>query len=144
MSFERLLNRQIQPDNDQILATLGLARADWLALRTYIETHYEIVPELKFFAKQYGWTLRYARKGKTLCYLFPETDAFSVLIVFGKKEVEKASLILQELCDSTRKIFTETPQLHDGRWLWIRVTRAVEAQDVIALLQCKQIPITKK
>ncbi len=38
---------------------------------------------------KYIGTLRYRKSGKTLCSFFPEKDAFTVLIVLGKKEVEK-------------------------------------------------------
>ena len=35
----------------------------------------------------------FVKSGKTLCALFPEKNSFTVLIVLGKKEVEKLKKI---------------------------------------------------
>ena len=140
MDYERMLDKVHQPTEAEILETIGLTAA-WLALRQYIETRYgDWAPELKFYAKQYGWTIRYRKSGKTLCSLFPELGAFSVLIVLGKKEVEKALAMADEFGANTRAILEGTEQLHDGRWLWIRVLDVDDAEDIKRLLRAKRKP----
>jgi hypothetical protein len=140
MSYERMLDKTNQPSEEDILTTLAEAKDNWLDLRAYIEAHYPFTPELKFFAKKYGWTVRYARKGKTLCYLFPEKGAFSALVILGCKETERALAQFDELSQSTRQVFEDTPQLHDGRWLWVRVTSTTEVEDIKKLLSFKRKP----
>jgi hypothetical protein len=138
MDHERMLDKAHRPTGAEILETIGQTAA-WLDLRQYIETCYgDWAPELKFFAKQYGWTIRYRKSGKTLCSLFPEQGAFSVLIVLGKKEAEKALAMAGEFGANTRAVLEGTEQLHDGRWLWVRVLDVDDVEDVKRLLRAKR------
>ena len=75
-----------------------------------------------------------------MCYLFPERGAFSVLIVLGKKEAENALAMAEEFGPNARAVLEGTEQLHDGRWLWIRVLDLGDAEDVKRLLWAKRRP----
>lgn len=63
-----------------------------------------------------------------------------MLIVLGKKEVEKITQDLNKLSSSVRDIFNTTDQLHDGRWLWIRVLEEKDIADIVHLLSVKHKP----
>lgn len=139
MSYDRMLDKEHQPTEEEILDTIGQTTA-WLNLGQYIEENYDFVPELVFYGKKYGWTVRYRRSGKTLCSLFPEKDAFTALVVLGKKEAEKALSMLDEFSPGVRALLGGTEQLHDGRWLWIRVLTINEANDIKELLRVKRRP----
>ena len=140
MNYERMLDKAHRPTEAQILETIGQTTA-WLDLRQYVERSYsDWMPELTFFAKQYGWTIRYRKSGKTLCYLFPERGAFSVLIILGKQEAEEALAMADEFGADARAVLEGTQQLHDGRWLWIRVLNVDDAEDVKRLLRVKRKP----
>ncbi|KAA3646720.1 MAG: DUF3788 domain-containing protein [Chloroflexi bacterium] len=138
MSYERLLNKEQKPGEEQIVKTIGENAPLWLDMRTFIEAHYDFVPEVVFFTKKYGWTIRYRKSGKTLVYLFPEAGAFSILLVLGRKEAEKAEEIKSQLNSKVRSVFENTEQLHDGRWLWIRVLSKSDVESVKLLLQSKR------
>lgn len=139
MSYERMLDKEHQPTEEEILDTIGQTTA-WLNLKQYIKENYDFVPELVFYGKKYGWTIRYRKSGKTLCSLFPEKDAFTALVVLGKKEAQKALSMLDEFSPGVRTLLGDTEQLHDGRWLWIRVLTVNEANDVQELLKVKRRP----
>lgn len=139
MGYERLLDKEHQPTEEEILNAIGQTAA-WLNLKQYIEGNYDFVPELVFYAKKYGWTIRYRKSGKTLCSLFPEKGAFSALVVLGKKEAGKALSMLDEFSANVRTVLEGTEQLHDGRWLWIRVLSVDDADDVKKLLRVKRRP----
>jgi len=102
----------------------------WLEIRRFIEDRYGLVPETVFYGAEYGWTVRYRKGGKTLCSLFPEKGGFTVLIVLGKKESEKALSIRDELSSKIQKLLENTEQLHDGRWLWIRLLTTSDTDDL--------------
>jgi hypothetical protein len=137
MSYERMLDKAHRPTEKEILGTIG-ETAIWLNLRQYIEEHYAVTPEPKFYANKYGWTIRSRRSSKTLCSLFPEQGAFSALIVLGKKEAKQALSMLDEFGPTVRAVLENTKQSHDGRWLWIRVLSNNDADDVKRLLNVKQ------
>ena len=142
MEFRRLLNKDHQPTNQEIIAAIGEGQS-WLNLIEYIDQSYDFSAELVFYGQKYGWTLRYRKKNKTLVSLFPEQGAFSVLIVLGKKEVEKVMDVLNELSSPTQNVIKNTKQLHDGKWLWIRVFGSKEVDDVKLLINAKRKPIIK-
>ena len=142
MEFERMLNEDHDPTEKEILATIGVADL-WLDLNQYLDQRYDFLPDQVFYGKKYGWTIRYRKSGKTLCSLFPESGAFTALVVLGRKEGEKASQILDELSPATRKLIGSTKQLHDGKWLWIRVLEPAHVEDVKRLLATKRKPIAE-
>ncbi len=138
MSYERIVSKEQQPTDEEILQTIG-DTTYWLELREYLEAFYDFTPELVNYGK-HGWTIRYRRSGKTLCDLAPETGAFTVGIVLGKKEAEKALSIMGQLNASVRRLLVETEQLHDGRWLSIRVRKAGDVKSIKELLKIKRKP----
>ena len=144
MEFERMLDEDHEPTEEEILATIGVADL-WLDLKQHLARRYDdFLPEQVFYGRKYGWTIRYRKSGKTLCSLFPESSAFTALVVVGRKEAEKVSRILDELSPATRKLIGDTKQLHDGRWLWIRVLEPAQVEDVKRLLATKRKPIVRK
>ena len=142
MEFERMLDEDHEPSEREILAAIGAGDL-WLDLKEYIDQSYDFLPELVFYGKKYGWTIRYRKSGKTLISLFPEHGAFTALIVLGKREGEKAAEMLDELSPATRKLIGSAEQLHDGRWLWIRILEPAHVEDVKRLLATKRKPIAK-
>jgi hypothetical protein len=142
MEFERMLNESHEPSDEELLTAIGAADL-WLDLRQYLEQNYDFQPELVFYGKKYGWTIRYRKSGKTLCSLFPEHGAFTVLVVLGQQEGEKSVEILDELSPATQTLIGSATQLHDGKWLWIRVLKRAHVEDVKLLLAAKRKPLAK-
>ena len=139
MNYERYLGKEHQPTDKEVLESIGNTEA-WLDLRQYLGENYAFEPETVFYGKKYGWTIRYRRSGKTLCSLFPEKGAFTALVVLGKKEVERVLSSIDEYSDSVRGVIENTEQLHDGRWLWIRVLTLEDTADIKKLLSVKRKP----
>ena len=53
---------------------------------------------------------------------------------------KKALAMLDEFGPEVRTVLENTEQLHDGRWLWIRVLSVDDAGDVKKLLRLKRRP----
>ena len=140
MANERFLNKNYQPSESDISTALGSSEELWIDIRKYIESNYDFSPELIFFTKNYGWSVRYRKSKKTLCYLFPENDSFSLLIVLGSKEAEQIDSIKESLSQTVRRVFEDTEQFHDGRWMWIRVKEMSDIMSIKLLLAAKKQP----
>lgn len=138
MPYERIVSKEHRPTDEEILKTIG-ETTYWLELRQYLEASYDFTPELVNYGK-HGWTIRYRKSGKTLCDLTPERGAFTVGVVLGKKEAEKALSIMDQLNATVRKLLVETEQLHDGRWLSIRVRKQGDVNSIKELLKTKRKP----
>jgi hypothetical protein len=142
MSIGIFTEKERAPAPEQIRKALGDTYPLWERLVRFIESTYDLPGVLSFGGKKYGWNLWYRKSGKSLASLYPAQDGFTVQIVLGREQVEKvAGLALGE---HVRTIFENTPQLHDGRWLFIPVQGERDVQDIEQVLLAKRRPARKK
>lgn len=141
MEYLRMFDKNNKPTYEDIINYLGKRiHNNWDTINDFIDTNYDILPEIFFYGLKYGWCLRYRKNGKTFCTLFPENGAFTILIIHGKKEIVQTNAMIKEFCKNTQDIIQNTKQYHDGKWLWIRVVSLDDVDDVIKLLQIKKNP----
>lgn len=138
MAIGLFLDKDYQPTETAIFAALGAKRTLWEGLTQFIADNYPIPGEWNFGGKNYGWNLWYRKNGKTLVTLFPQDGYFVAQVVLGKDQVEQALAL--KLGKNVGTVLTETPQLHDGRWLFVKVKTAKDVKDLQQLLQIKRRP----
>jgi hypothetical protein len=136
MSFSSFLDKKVPPSEAELETVLGAALARWQALVHYLLYHYDMPGELTYGGKKYGWCLWFRRSGKSLLTLYPQRDGLVAQVVLGRDQVEKALKL--QLGAHVAQILDNTPQLHDGRWLFIPVETEEDVSDVKALLGCKK------
>lgn len=141
MAVGYFLEKTVEPSREEIDAALRASASHWHALLDFIETSFAIAPVFSFGGKNYGWNLWYKKGGKALTSLYPQKDHFIAQVVLGKEQVEKALAL--ELGEKVGRLLRETPQFHDGRWLFIPVSDEVDLKDVEMLLLLKRKPIKK-
>jgi hypothetical protein len=128
------------PTEQEIIDFIGEpAEGAWVKLRRFLKESYDIVPEMTFGGKN-GWDVRYRKSGRTLITLTPEKGAVRILVVLGREESEEALSMWNELSPKMHKLIENTKQLHDGRWLWIRLFQTKDAEDIERLLPIKRKP----
>ncbi len=136
------IDKEHQPTMNEVCESLGSKRPLWEQLVKFISDNYPIPGEWNFGGKNYGWNIWYRKSGKTLATLFPQKEGFVVQIVLGKDQVEQALDL--RLGKNVGTILRETPQLHDGRWLFIRVKTKKDVEDISRLLCVKRRPKPQK
>jgi len=136
------LDKEHQPTKKEIKAALGAKFPLWQRVIQFIYDNYEMTAEFSYGGQKYGWNLWHRKSGKSLVSLFPQKECFVAQIVLGKDQTEQALAI--KFCRSVDKLLHETPQLHDGKWLFIPVKSAAEEKDVEKLLLLKKHPIKRK
>lgn len=140
----RMFDKDTKPTEKDILRFLRKpASIVWIDLRSFLDINYDFVPETTFYGKKYGWTVRYRRSGKTLCSLFPEKGSFSILLVFGKNEIQKFEELKLEFSQEIVQLHDNTKKFHDGKWLWIRIHKSEDLEDVKMLITIKKKPKKK-
>ena len=127
-----------EPSEKQMLKRIGKKGSLWKILRMYLAEQYSHEPVMSIGKKEYDWTIRYRKSGKTLVTLMPEKDGFCVLVVLGKKEIEKVKTM--KLNPFIKNIFLTAKQYHDGRWLWIRPGNQRDIASIKKLLTAKRKP----
>jgi hypothetical protein len=129
----------MKPSDGNFLALVGPKAKLWTELRGHLATHYGgHQPELSVGRKEYDWTIRYRRAGKTLVTLMPEPGGFCVLVVLGKDEDAKAEDLI--LSENVAGVYHSAKQFHDGRWLWIRPKTKGDLASIAKLLAVKRRP----
>ena len=141
MSIGVFLDKMHQPSAEEMAAALGAAKPLWDRLLAFIAETYQMPGELSFGGKNYGWNVWYRKSGKSLVTLYPHKDSLIAQVVLGKAEVEQAEALA--LGEHVGKVLRETPQLHDGRWLFIPVTSETDAHDIEQLLLVKRRPVRR-
>ncbi len=139
--YQRLLDQKTRPSEREIEKFVGAAvLPKWKELRNFLSASYDFAPELIYYGVKYGWCFRYRRKGKTLCVLYPEKRAFTVLVTLGKEEIQEVKRNLSNFNADTLKVFTNAHQYHDGKWIYKRVLSRNDAEDVRQLISIKKKP----
>ena len=137
--YGRLLNGDNRPSERSIFTAMGMRGSKlWKQLRAFLKVNYDFKPELIFGGQKYGWCYKYRRKNKTLCGLFPEVGAFTVLVVLGKKEVAQFEEDFSKYNEDTQQLFKTARQYHDGKWLYKRVLNKSDLMDVLTLIKMKR------
>jgi hypothetical protein len=138
--YQRMMDGTHAPVEDEITDFIGgPARGAWVRLRQFLRENYDIVPEM-MFDKKHGWDARYRKGGRTLVTLTPEKGAVRILLVLGREESGKALSMRSELSPKMYELIENAKQLHDGRWLWIRLFQTEDAKDIEKLLPIKRKP----
>jgi AraC family transcriptional regulator len=132
-------DRTHQPSQQEIRSALGSLYPLWERLTRFIEANYQVTGQLSFWGPaKSGWNLRYRSKGKALVALYPHKKSIVCQVVLGKAQAERALAL--NLGERLGTMLRETPQLHDGRWLWIPVVSQADAEAVEQLLLVKMRP----
>jgi len=145
---ERMLDHATQPSDEALVNWIGQPlAAEWVALRRFLESTYNITPNFNPGGKRYGWNLQYRMGGRPLCEMYPERGSFTTLVILGKVELGQALERLESFGQTVRQALLETPRLHDGCWMYIRtsdpLTCRQDAQDIQALILIKRKPPKK-
>ena len=138
MAIGVFCDKDRKPSPRQISQALGARKPLWDRLLKFIASNYQIPPDLSYGGKNYGWNLWYRKSGKTLVSLYPQDTHLVAQIVLGSAQAEQAMAL--NLGKNVRQVIEAAPQLHDGRWLFIKVRTERDAKDVEALLQIKKQP----
>ena len=139
--FERFLNRDHEPSDSEYEKEMGKrVFKTYQKLNDYLKSAYEIDPIQDSGGKKYGWNYKYRKGSKTICTLFPEKKAFTVLVTLGKNDLEKLKPDFKKLSPELQKLVKDTHHYHDGKWLWIRVPTAANINDIKLLTSLKRKP----
>ena len=139
MPIGYFLDKTQPPTPEELQAVMGSVYPLWQRLLHFIETNYKLPGEMSYGGKNYGWNLWYRKSGKTLTTLYPQRDSFVAQVVLGREQAEKTATL--ELGEKVRRLVTDTPQLHDGKWLFIPVIEEPDVLDVERLLLLKRRPV---
>lgn len=137
---ERIYREDPLPNMDEIREFIAQKEAvqAFDSLLDFLNENYNFEQEISFGGKNYGVIIRYRKNGKTLVSILPEKEAFSVILIYGKKEVITFNAYRESFSSHFTTIFDQTPQLHDGKWMLIRVEDGSLLQELERMIMIKK------
>jgi hypothetical protein len=126
-----------RPDDHQLAAALGPARALWDEVASDLARENQInVQEWNSYSTKAGWSLRLKHKDRTIVYLIPLQGSFQAALVLGDKAVKVAGQ--SHLPARIRKIISEARRYAEGTGVRINVQGP---EDVAAIKQLALIKL---
>ena len=138
-----MLEKSHKPTANEIFKYIGENETKyWRIHEDFFNNSYDIVSDLRFpFGNNYGWGVRFQHKNKTLCYMFPEKEAFTVFFQIGKNEVTKLYDKLDSFLPKTKEVWEKRYPCGEGGWIYYRVLNIEEINDIEELIRIKKKPI---
>lgn len=144
MKWNEIFNAEHIPSDEDIREYLGDVKSIWDELTAYIEEVYQVEPQVDYSkcSTQSGWNVKYKKRNKSLCTLYPMENYFIALVVVGAKEEEEVKIGMDAGLFSTyvKELYDKTAYSTLGRWLMIEVKDKDVLNDIKHLITIRVEP----
>jgi len=136
MRWSEIFNSTEMPSYEDIEKYIAEGSQTWLDIREHIEKVYQAKPKMTYSkcSAQPGWNIKYQKKGKSLCTLYPMEGYFIALIVVGAKEEPEVEMTLETFSPFVQRLYRNTTFTCGGHWLMIEVKDKAVADDLKRLI----------
>jgi AraC family transcriptional regulator len=117
----------------------------WDDLSAHLQQTYGVQPKLSYSncsmdeGMWKGWNVKYKKRGKALCALYPKQGHFLALVNVGAKEAAEADLLMP-LCDEyTQELYRRTKSGNYGKSLAFDVTSESILRDMKELIALRAV-----
>lgn len=126
-----------QPTAADIAAFVGTPL--WTQFCGALEDAYQISPTIQYSCCTMapGWNIKYKKRGKALCTLYPDAGKFSCLLMIPDSKQNEAERLLETAAPALRKQYGSLKSSMGGRWPMVEMTDEKTVQDVLALIALK-------
>ena len=133
--YERMLEKQNKPTIEAMKAYCGEASSLFTILHSWLMQYSDITYDIVFpFGNHYGWGIAFRKKNKLICNIFPEKDAFTVMIRLTNQQFES---IYDKVESYTQAYIDQKYACGDGGWIHYRVLSEVHVEDIKKLVKSK-------
>ena len=141
MLWNELYNKENEPTEEQIS---GFTQTSlWDDLTDHLKQNCKITPKLSFSNCSMdkglwkGWNVKYKKRGKALCTLYPKQGYFLALIPIGSNELAEADLLVCACSEYTQNIYANSKSSTGGKSLAMEITNKDILSDVKTLLSIR-------
>lgn len=132
---ERMLNKEIEPSKEELIAYCGKQGSAFLELHTFLSETFHTTQEIRFpYGLQYGWCITHRKGKKLICDVFAEKDAFTVMLRLSDKQFFEQ---YDDLLEETRMLIDHRYPCGNGGWIHYQVLNEEYNRDIKALLSIK-------
>jgi len=133
--YERMLNKQKQPEKEEMINLCGENLERFSILNDWLSIEFNTEQKIVFpYGNKYGWGVTHKRKNKLICNVFAENNAFTVMMRLSDKQYKT---VYDQLQKYTREFIDNRYPCGDGGWIHYRVTCDEHFEDIKKLLSIK-------
>ena len=134
----------IIPTPEQMTALVGESLYEiWNKLCALIDENYDMDCLWCKGGKAWTYEYKYRLGGKTLCALYARENCVGFMVILGKDERLKFEQDRENYSKEVQKIYDETQNYHDGKWLMFEPIDTSLFDDFVKLLKIKRKPNRK-
>ena len=133
--YERMLNKQVVPTIEEMTSYCGVNAELFTMLNQWLSNQYCTLQETVFpYGKHYGWGIAHRSKKKLLCNIFPEDNAFTVMVRCSDRQFASVYGNMQKY---TQEYMDHKSPCGDGGWIHYGVKCKEHLEDIMKLLIVK-------
>ncbi|MBP7175086.1 MAG: DUF3788 domain-containing protein [Thermoclostridium sp.] len=144
MEWHELFPQERQPTMENIAAYIGgESSLLWQSLIDYMQKAYQLKPKMTYSvcSGKPGWNIKLQKSGQSLGTLYPEKNAFSVLVVFSYKLDPIMEAILPMLSPEMADLYRNAGDyMKIGKWLMFQINNATTVEDYKKMMAVKLPP----
>lgn len=109
----------------------------WDNLNNALISTYNVEPKLEYSkcSMQRGWNVKYKKRGKSLCTLYPQEGSFKALVIVNESNRVEADLFINTCCDYIKQIYSEIDFFNSSKWLMIQIDNISVLNDTLELIK---------
>lgn len=110
--YERMLNKQIRPTIEEMMKYCKESSELFTLLNDWMATTFETEQTIVFpYGNSYGWGIAHRKKGKLICNVFAEDNAFTVMVRLSEKQCKK---VYEQLQNYAKELINNKYPCNDG------------------------------
>lgn len=138
--MDMILDSANEPCFEDICSYVGgSAGLRWRGLTSHIEERYSCKPQISYSVctGKPGWNVKYKKGGKALCTLYPESGAFTALVVLSASDMDIFDAVKGCYTPGVVSLYERCKTFNNTKWLMINVSGDDALEDVKRLLKLK-------
>ena len=133
--YERMLNKQIRPTIEETMKYCKESSELFTLLNDWMATTFETEQTIVFpYGNSYGWGIAHRKKGKLICNVFAEDNAFTVMVRLSEKQCKK---VYEQLQNYAKELINNKYPCNDGGWIHYRIRCQEDLQDIQIILSVR-------
>lgn len=137
--LSKMTNPHIKPDLAGMGKFISPPASQWFGeLVEVLAAQQDLSMTIKYGGKNYGWEVNVRKGSRPIVSITPQQNAFTVLCVMGKREIETHAANKDLFSAKANKQIEATRKLHDGKWVYWRVECKKDLQDAYSLFALKR------
>lgn len=108
----------------------------WNELNDALTSSYNVEPQIEYSScsAQRGWNVKYKKKRKSLCTLYPEQGHYIALLVLSERLTDIDLYIIDNCCDYIKKMYYDGKNFNGSKWLMIHIKDKRTLEDLKELI----------